>query len=95
MRETVSFSRGLTHRRCSERVKSGSSTPGSTIKYNVHVRFLVSQTRPLWDPCLPKSKEVGRYRVISGTVVRASKQKLVEQIREMKCKKCGFQFVLK
>lgn len=68
---------------------------GWSIKTKVHVRLRVSQVPPFWCPNMPRSEEVGLFKLVSGTVVRAGKMKLVERQREMKCGKCGHQFVLK
>ncbi len=65
-----------------------------SLKTKVHVRLRVSQVPPFWCPNMPRSEEVGMFKLVSGTVVRAGKMKLVERQREMKCGKCGHQFVL-
>ncbi len=65
-----------------------------SVKTKVHVRLRVSQVPPFWCPNMPRSEEVGMFKLVSGTVVRAGKMKLVERQREMKCGKCGHQFVL-
>ena len=40
------------------------------LKPKVHVRLRVSQVPPLWSPSLPRSSDIGRFMMISGTVVR-------------------------
>jgi DNA helicase MCM9 len=71
------------------------SQMGWTLKTKVHARLRVSQVPPFWCPNMPRSEEVGLFKLVSGTVVRAGKMKLVERQREMTCGKCGHSFVLR
>jgi|JI10StandDraft_1071094.scaffolds.fasta_scaffold668191_2 hypothetical protein len=75
-------------------LQESQASPDWSVKTKVHVRLRVSQVPPFWCPNMPRSEEVGMFKLVSGTVVRAGKMKLVERQREMKCGKCGHQFVL-
>ncbi len=66
-----------------------------TLKTKVHARLRVSQVPPFWCASMPRSEEVGMFKLVSGTIVRAGKMKLVERQRELKCGKCGHSFVVR
>lgn len=53
-------------------IMGSSQNAAFVLKPKVHVRLRVSQIPPLWSPNLPRSSDVGKFLMISGTVVRFS-----------------------
>uniref|UniRef100_A0A8D0C5B0 DNA helicase MCM9 n=1 Tax=Salvator merianae TaxID=96440 RepID=A0A8D0C5B0_SALMN len=67
-----------------------------TLKQNLHARISGLPVCPeLTRECIPKTKDVGHFLSVTGTVIRTSLVKVLEFERDYMCNKCKHVFVLK
>nr|CAB3263699.1 DNA helicase MCM9 [Phallusia mammillata] len=65
------------------------------LKTNVHARLTKLPLCPeLWRERIPKSKDVGCFLAVEGTVIRTNSVKILEYEREYMCAKCSNVFTL-
>lgn len=66
-----------------------------TLKPHVHVRMKNLPLCPeLWRDRIPKSKDIGKFLAVEGTVIRTSSVKLLEYKKSLICSKCRSSFEL-
>jgi DNA helicase MCM9 len=65
-------------------------------KENIHFRVTGLPHCPeVHRSTMPKLKDHGKFLCIQGTVIRTTKQRVLEYQKEFKCKKCGHEFLVK
>uniref|UniRef100_H2Z7D0 DNA helicase MCM9 n=1 Tax=Ciona savignyi TaxID=51511 RepID=H2Z7D0_CIOSA len=66
-----------------------------TLKTNIHARFeKLPRCAELWRDRVPKSRDVGSFLAVQGTVIRTCSSKILESRKEFVCGKCGNAFTL-
>ncbi|XP_015413288.1 PREDICTED: DNA helicase MCM9 isoform X2 [Myotis davidii] len=77
-------------------LESLSQTEGVSMKQNLHARISGLPVCPeLVREHIPKTKDVGHFLSVTGTVIRTSLVKILEFERDYMCNKCKHVFVVK
>nr|XP_039262957.1 DNA helicase MCM9-like isoform X1 [Styela clava] len=81
---------------CCEIYQSHALKLQMSLKPNLHARIKNIPVCPeLWREHVPKSKDIGKFLAVEGTVIRTSSVKLLEYEKELICAKCQNTFILK
>ncbi|KAK6488719.1 DNA helicase MCM9-like isoform X1 [Huso huso] len=77
-------------------LQSVSNQSGHSMKQNLHARISALPVCPeLTREHIPKSRDVGHFLSVTGTVIRTGMTKVLEFERDYKCNKCKHVFCMK